>query len=282
VIKNFWWALRFSSEITAVPSVVRWFGRDFAAWRDAQGGPHLSLGDSTFDALDRYGFLWAFIGDRDLPENERPPIPTWPEFDDPTFRATPGTFSFDANYERVVENGIDMAHTPFVHHGFIGTRDQPEIPDYSVVESEWSGEATVTLRPVPPSGVFRYINKVRKDVVTTNAWYAPSLLKIDIALPLGRLVIYDSNIPIDDSHTLVRWVVLRNFLTGAWADGSSRKRTLRIFDQDRPIVEAQRPELLPFDLSAELHVKSDAMTLSFRRMRDRCLERGWLTKETVS
>lgn len=282
MLKNFWWALRHSTEISRARSPIQWNGETVTAWRDGAGRPCASGPGGPVDAVDRYGFFWAFLGDRDMPEAERPPIPHWPEFDDPAFRPTYGTYWFDANYERVVENGIDMAHTPFVHHGFIGTRDEPQIPDYQVAETAWSGEATVMLRPVPPSGIFKVINSTRGDVEATNAYYAPSLIKIDIRLPLGRLVIYDSNVPVDDGHTLVRWVVLRNFFTRRWADGSARKRTLRIFEQDRNIVEGQRPELLPFDLTAELHVKSDAMALSYRRMRERSRELGWFTEEPIT
>jgi len=32
---------------------------------------------------------------------------------------------------------------------------------------------------------------------------------------------------------------------------------MAIFKQDAAIVEGQRPELLPFDVAAELHTKSD-------------------------
>lgn len=43
----------------------------------------------------------------------------------------------------------------------------------------------------------------------------------------------------------------------AWQD--------RIFAQDRPIVESQRPELLPLDLQAELHLRSDRTAIAYRR-----------------
>jgi phenylpropionate dioxygenase-like ring-hydroxylating dioxygenase large terminal subunit len=39
----------------------------------------------------------------------------------------------------------------------------------------------------------------------------------------------------------------------------------RIFAQDRPIVESQRPELLPLDLQAELHLKSDRTAIAYRQ-----------------
>jgi phenylpropionate dioxygenase-like ring-hydroxylating dioxygenase large terminal subunit len=38
-----------------------------------------------------------------------------------------------------------------------------------------------------------------------------------------------------------------------------------IFSQDVPIVESQRPELLPLDLQAELHLRSDRLAIAYRR-----------------
>jgi phenylpropionate dioxygenase-like ring-hydroxylating dioxygenase large terminal subunit len=35
--------------------------------------------------------------------------------------------------------------------------------------------------------------------------------------------------------------------------------------QDRAIVESQRPELLPLDLQAELHLRSDRMAIAYRK-----------------
>jgi vanillate O-demethylase monooxygenase subunit len=38
-----------------------------------------------------------------------------------------------------------------------------------------------------------------------------------------------------------------------------------IFGQDRRVVESQRPEQVPFDLSAELHLTFDAVAVAYRR-----------------
>jgi vanillate O-demethylase monooxygenase subunit len=39
----------------------------------------------------------------------------------------------------------------------------------------------------------------------------------------------------------------------------------RVTEQDRVIVESQRPELLPLDLQAELHLRSDRMAIAYRK-----------------
>jgi len=38
-----------------------------------------------------------------------------------------------------------------------------------------------------------------------------------------------------------------------------------IFEQDRRVVESQRPEMVPFDLADELHLKFDAVAVAYRR-----------------
>src|SRR5262249_2792204 len=38
-----------------------------------------------------------------------------------------------------------------------------------------------------------------------------------------------------------------------------------IFNQDRRIVESQRPEIVPFDLADELHLRFDAVAVAYRR-----------------
>ena len=41
-------------------------------------------------------------------------------------------------------------------------------------------------------------------------------------------------------------------------------RIAQIFEEDRAIVESQRPELLPLDLQAELHLRSDRVAIAYR------------------
>ena len=38
-----------------------------------------------------------------------------------------------------------------------------------------------------------------------------------------------------------------------------------IFEQDRHIVESQRPEKVPFDLAEEMHLKFDAVAVAYRK-----------------
>ena len=92
---------------------------------------------------------------------------------------------------------------------------------------------------------------------------------------MGQLKIFDVNIPIDEETTLVKFVALRTFFKGKWADRDARRRVFKVLYEDQAVVDTVRPELLPFDLSDELHVKSDYNAVLYRRRRQELIEAGW-------
>ena len=230
--------------------------------------------DEVLPAVERYGFVWVFMGDEDFPIEDAPPIPVWSEWDDPKYGGhnVKGDWLWKANVNRVVENGCDAAHTPFVHAGQFGNHELPEIPDYEVEYiSENEARLSVELHPPAPKGLFALRNKARRGlherppVLTRTSWQLPNIIRLEVNLSIGQMVLYDTNIPVNETTTLTKWVSLRSFFTGTWADKNAAKRVPPIFVADAEIVENQRPELLPFDLSAELHVKSDAIAVAYRR-----------------
>lgn len=244
-----------------------------------RGIPRKARVDS-YPVVEKYAFVWVFMGD--LPENERPPIPDWSPIDDTvTYRAVTGTFLWKSNYERILENGVDVAHTPFVHGGVFGNREKPEVPEFRTEESEWHCKASVTLHPPRSKGLWGLINPNKQDlanrppVEVSTTWYLPNMVLIEVNTPMGPMKIYDTNIPIDEETTLVKFVALRTFFKGAWADLDAKRRIFKVLREDQGIVDAVRPELLPFDLSSELHVKSDYNAVLYRRRRQELIDAGW-------
>ena len=228
----------------------------------------------SYPTIEKYGFIWAFLGD--LPEAERPPLPELPNISNPNLKRIEGEYLWKANYERVMENGLDIAHAPFVHGGAFGNRKEPDVPEFEV--EHWTGGAggTVTLKPPPAKGLWKYLyKKDRPGVKTRTGFFMPCITMLEVHLPFGLMALIDINLPIDEQTTLTKWVSLRGFFKGNWADSDTRRRVLKIFEQDRPIVEAQRPELVPVDISAELHVPSDAIQIAYRKLRKTVLDKGW-------
>ncbi len=317
MLTNFWYGIEFSKEITSKPKQLRVLNQKLIAYRTSEGAPvlmqdlcprcgsALSLGTiannavvckhdgltvspdgmvkdnpnlfvDSYPAEDRYGWLFAFMGD--LPEEERMAIPELPYLHDhQTYKHIYGNFEWNAFYARVLENGVDAAHTPFVHGGAFGNPDEPEIEEYEVEHPVAnSTRATIHLTPQPSKGLWRFLYKAeKKPVRTVVQWWLPNISLLEVHIPLGDLIIYNAHVPITDSITVSKYIALRTFFPGNWADGDAHKRVLNIFNQDKAVVEAQRPELLPYDIGAELHVKSDAIQIEFRRARQPYIDKGW-------
>jgi phenylpropionate dioxygenase-like ring-hydroxylating dioxygenase large terminal subunit len=228
----------------------------------------------SYPVEERYGFVWVFLGD--LPEAERPPIPPLPEFGQPGWRPIYGEFVWKANYRRVVENGLDYAHGPFVHSQSFGNINEPEVPEHEVIADDYSVKSSLALPASPPKGLWKYLrSKDQPKVPVTLTMYMPNLVQIDLRIsPKWRIIIFDTNIPVDEHNTRTLWVSLRNFFTGAWADGNARKRTEKIFGEDQYTVETQRPVVVSTELD-ELPVKSDQLPLAVRRLYKKYFDKGW-------
>ena len=229
----------------------------------------------SYPVKEKYGWIWVFLGD--LPEAERPPLPLFPEYDDTAnWRTVRGEWLWQADYVRVVENGLDFAHAPFVHPSF-GDRDRAEIHDFEMEQDEWSARAKVTYIPPRPKGVWQYVRKEGTPVQAQPGFHVSgATMRLDVWLtPTWRMVIFDVNTPIDENTTLTRWIMARTFFRQKMFDGDSVKRTLRIFEQDTKIVEEICPELVPTDLRDELSVKSDGLMNAFRFKRRDLIGKGW-------
>jgi phenylpropionate dioxygenase-like ring-hydroxylating dioxygenase large terminal subunit len=229
----------------------------------------------SYPVIERFGWVWVFLGD--LPEAERPPLPDFPEYDDSeNWRCVRGEWLWNADYVRVVENGLDFAHAPFVHPSF-GDRDRAEIHDFEIEQDEWSARAKVTYIPPIPKGVWKFVRKERTAVQAQPGFHCSgATMRLDVWLsPSWRMVIFDVNTPVDENTTLTRWIMARTFFRQRIWDEDSRKRTLKIFQQDTVIVEEICPERVPIDLREEFSVKSDALMNAFRFKRRELVQRGW-------
>jgi phenylpropionate dioxygenase-like ring-hydroxylating dioxygenase large terminal subunit len=223
----------------------------------------------AYPVQEKYGWIWLFLGD--LPEAERPPLPPLPEFSDTVWQVIHGEFKWNAPYTRVVENGIDISHLTFVH-GF----ERQIIEASDVRLEEWSGSAFVNLRPSPFKGLWKHIRrKDRPDVGAKATFYLPNVTRLDIDFGNSKFILFSVHVPIDDNTTITKWIQFRNFFTHPWANGDARRRILKAFVEDRRVVEAQLPELLPCNLT----VPSDVLKIAYRQLRQKWLDMGWGVKQ---
>ena len=234
----------------------------------------------TYPVLEKYGWVWLFVGD--LSADQAPPLPSLPEFDDPAFRVVYGELRWEAHYTRVVENALDISHTSFIHAKSMGSgmADNPQMEEYDLHLEDWGASATVTaIKPKTTRGSWKSILKKQgsRPVRVTLACYMPNITRLEFEFASGnfKYILFSSHLPVDVNTTASQWLVLRNFFTVPWADRDTRQRTLRIMLEDKPVVESQSPTAIPYDLAAELHVASDALSVAYRQLRKKYLDMGW-------
>ena len=79
-----------------------------------------------------------------------------------------------------------------------------------------------------------------------------------------RLCLFNCATPVSARLTRIFVPIVRNFGHGedlAAVHAFNR----RVFEEDRVIVEAQRPEDLPLDLTAEAHIRADRASIAYRQ-----------------
>jgi phenylpropionate dioxygenase-like ring-hydroxylating dioxygenase large terminal subunit len=210
----------------------------------------------AYPVRERYGLIWVCL------DHPRAEIPDFPEAEDPAFHTFfYGAVLWNTGAARMIENFFDVAHLPWVHPGLIGDRARPEVPDYPVERR--GNELTFQVEiAVPYEKVFQgAIDRIGYRVVVPFAAQAIRLLADG-----KRYVLSTLGAPVSEKEVRRYLLISRNYDQDRPDDDYQRFTDLA-FQQDRRIVESQRPEALPVDLRAELQLKGpDAAALQYRRM----------------
>ncbi|MEA2364512.1 MAG: hypothetical protein QOI32_24 [Thermoleophilaceae bacterium] len=209
-----------------------------------------------YQAKVRYGLIWVAL------DEPAEPMPDFPEWDHPDWRAFR---SFDRIWEvsaaRVVENVLDISHFPFVHAETIGDPNRPELPPFEVRPTDNGIEYDYEWE-YPDEGSSHLGSKVRYHYVLTF----PFTARLTTYGEDGESILWVAVHPMADDETrlFVHYAVNHSpeKPESTWSDFSAR-----VFDEDKPVVESQRPEAMPVDLTQEVHLRAaDAPGIAYRKM----------------
>lgn len=231
---------------------------------------------SLIPVAEKAGFVWIFPGD---PAKADPSlIPDFPEFNAPGWRAVSGEYSWDANFSRVIESGLDTSHAPFVHKNFFGNRDDAVIHPLDVSDDGRCVSCSVDVKPPRRRGVFKYFLKRKEErrPRTTLSCFLPNVSRMDFDLSYKgyRFVYMGSNVPVSATKTLTKWIEVRNFARSPVADGQFIKDTVNTYVEDRDLIETQEKGLT-WELSQrEMLIASDHLILAYRKRMASVLARG--------
>ncbi len=209
----------------------------------------------SYPVREKYGMIWVCLG---KPHGE---LPAFPEGEAPGFRLiSMGPYDYAAQGPRIIENALDVAHLPITHAGLLGEPSRAEIGDYAVTTTE----AGIVAADIPiwqpdPDGT-------GKPAVVSYTFYVdrPFYIRLTKSHPTQHFAILGAVTPVEEQRSLA-WIVFAMDYAHDVPEQEIRDFQDTITAQDIRIVNSQRPELLPLDLQAELHLRSDQLAIAYRR-----------------
>jgi phenylpropionate dioxygenase-like ring-hydroxylating dioxygenase large terminal subunit len=208
----------------------------------------------VYQAKEKYNWIWVTLG------NTVKDIPPFLQWEDASFHKVHcGPYHYNASGTRAVENFLDVTHFPFVHQGYLGDPSHPEISDY---EAEISADGVVARDIVvwqpDPDGSGR-----GADVTYTYTVVRPLTAYFVKSSAGPKFAMYFTVTPVSELSSIAWTYVAKDYEN--IPDEETQQFEDMITLQDVPIVESQRPELLPLDLQAELHLRSDRTAIAYRK-----------------
>jgi phenylpropionate dioxygenase-like ring-hydroxylating dioxygenase large terminal subunit len=257
-----WYAVESLCDVTDALRRTRLLGQDIISFRDEAGGCVVRAADAGADlpVRERYGCLWTTLGQ---PQRDVFDIAEAEETDR---RFVPcGWVTLRASGPRVVENFLDMAHFPFVHHGILGAEPHTDVPHYESdirrdVDEVWATNCRFFQPRIAVTEAKGDFVRLTFRVPTP---FAVMLYRVCPSAPTRLDVIALFIQPMEEDCCRAQPVM---FIVD---DRSAFNELLKfeqvIFLQDRIIVENQRPILLPLDTHGEIPTEADSSSIMYRR-----------------
>jgi vanillate O-demethylase monooxygenase subunit len=196
-------------------------------------------------------------------------LPDVPELAAPDWRVVAaGPYAWGSDSSRQVENFTDFGHFPWVHPGLLGDPERPVVPDHSVETHGHVLRYEIVRPEARESDDFPVFANEEQEVPERRSRYELHL-PYTIVLRLGwggaeGMVYFFASQPVARDRCVGYVLIARNYNLEQ-PDEVLQEFEDVIFNQDQRIVESQRPEIVPFDLAAELHLRFDAVAVAYRR-----------------
>ncbi|ADP10712.1 vanillate O-demethylase oxygenase subunit [Erwinia sp. Ejp617] len=217
----------------------------------------------TYASEERYGLIWVCLA---AEEGSVPPLPVMPHWEDAGFQQIVCPHFDVAGFAgRQVEGFLDVAHFAWIHTETFADPENQAVPPYSPIETSygfsvdyWSSVSNYSAdsdRQAPEG--FRWLRHFEMHL--------PFTATLTIHFPQQeRLVIMNAASPVSARKTRLFAPIARNFDLHIPVE-EVHAFNHRVFEEDRLMVETQRPERLPLDLTLEAHIPADRSSIAYRR-----------------
>ncbi|MEE8110603.1 MAG: aromatic ring-hydroxylating dioxygenase subunit alpha [bacterium] len=231
---------------------------------------------TTYPAEDRYGIIWVCLA-----AEPQASIPDFPEFEDPGYRIfVRQSKPWKCSAAREIENFVDQAHFAWIHEGILGDREKPLAPDMHLERKGdtlkfWFENEPTDLNTLQHRRSYRltrpFVIHNRNEGADNQTGVIFVAMAPHSARESTRFMMMARNYDLDAPEVADGPIVWKDEEIAAPTLDESGRELIdmleTIYKQDFVVVEAQRPEDLPLDLSEELHLKGpDSVALEYRRM----------------
>lgn len=259
------------------------FGRD-GACIEVPGQSRVPPGTrvASFPVVERYRFVWIWMGDPSLADPAT--IPDYHANDHPDWKSVGGLFHVGGDYRLIVDNLLDLSHVQFVHGATLGTA---HVVDFPVEVRRAGGRVHVDrwIMGGPPPPMFAKAGGIDYEVDRWQciSWTPPGHVVIDAGCARAGTGARDGTridaIEMFSNHTITPetassahyfWHHARNFRLDedSVTDylGEAAETT---FGEDVGLIEAQHRsiETMPSDLPI-IDINADAGVLQARKILD--------------
>jgi vanillate O-demethylase monooxygenase subunit len=218
---------------------------------------------ASFRTAERFGLVWVAL------EEPRFDLPEAPELDRAGWVVVnAGPYRWDSDASRQLENFTDFGHFPWVHPGLLGDPERPVVPRHTVDTDGHVLHYSIVRPEAANTDDFPVFGNEQTDAPERRSTYQLHL-PYTIVLRLGwggekGMLYFFASQPVSSSECIGYVVMGRNYDLDQPPDVLQSFEDT-IFNQDKRIVESQRPEQVPFDLADELHLTFDAVAVAYRR-----------------
>lgn len=201
------------------------------------------------------GLVWVAL------EDPVADVPSFPEFDDPGYRNHIAFRQFWAtSAARFVENATDFSHFPYVHPGSLGDPEHPEMHPFDVERTPYGLRWEYDVRLPSSAG------HLGGTVLYETNLIFPFTVYLRAKGEDGTTILFTCAQPITEG-TCSMWLLFARDHSHDKPDDTWTKFSENIWYEDKRVVESQRPEELPVDLTKEVHLRAaDAGGLAYRAM----------------
>lgn len=217
----------------------------------------------AYGVAERYGLVWTCLAAAPGDEPVIPPLPHW---DDPDYQQINCPWiDINAFAGRQVEGFLDVAHFAFVHVNSFADASKPQVPPYTPVVTDDGFEVEYySDMPNVPHGA-------TVDVPDDYLWLRHFRLHVPFTATLvvhfpdgGRLSMMNAASPVSAKKTRMFDARCRNFDKDQPVQDVYDFNQM-VFEEDRAMVEAQKPENLPLDPKLEVHIPADRSSIAYRK-----------------